>query len=1474
MVLSWFRKRSTRRGRSVGAKPARRAFRFKPVAEMLEDRTLLSAFYDFKLVAQSGSQLSKIEDYVSVNNSLQVAMVAHDASGSSAVYVQEGNLSPTLVSFPPSDPNAPGRDYGRAASISNPSDGVSSWVAAPDQVPSSTAAYVRRWPTAAPASSRIDVAATPSAIPFDPSGDPEHFDSFTSFTDINRDNQVVFVGLDTRSSTTQDLRVRNSLASGIAGQTIDIGDFPATAGLRPQISDDAEVVFRSPSASSIFKTGPGSPIYKRIAGGPEGFVADGDLPAVGRSPGISEDGKAVVFFGNHPSDLVPGYGPGIFASILKPGGNPDGGSDQRIFVRLAGIPGELGFDTSGKPLTLLDYATFSTVSNANTTDSRVGVGGKVDYHPGKTSELYVTFLANDPRDGLETLWQVRLDVTENVDKTLSFIVKSPQQVAKVGETILGKTLTDLEIYHPVTQTGNIAFWAALQGGGQAVFLGTTSPDTTHDGLPDFWKTNGIDINEDGVTDLNLAAEGATAGQRDVFLELDWLDGHRPSSSALDDLRQAFANAPAPKDVAGHDTGVPPGINLHIDSTYSRSIQDTTDYDIVYMGLPTLTIPAGLDLTAKSLQEIKQENFGPDPGVAKDAWLRDARLYVYHYGVIANFISTIHVDVAGEVVYDDRARPDANNGNIVYPDPSDPSGPSGTTTPYLQVIDGVVAASHVIPQQQRANVTFNSAWFVADHSLAGHSVKVVAGPGHGQILNIVDNTPYRLFLDRDWNQLPDASSKFVLLAGNSGLSEIGGNDFIISLGSLGSYQNTDVALSQTLVHEIGHNFGFIGDVKTGLDDAGNLIDFTNFHSVMNYDYQIGNYNKYDPSTNPSGYITDYSHTSQVVWVGDRKETIDRPEWDSLRLDFNSFGRSFGNSYGVGGLGSAQSAADGGDLTPAQARQIAHPADPLPPLLQISAPAQGTSAAVGSGLTVDVVASDNVGIGQVMVGLDLNGDGDTDDLGETVFAQPQGGNLYRAAFASLAGPSDSRRIVVQVVDTSGNVTTDDRTITVTGGGTNHPPSAQADVITTVPGTGVTIPVLVNDSDLDGNPRSLVSAASPSHGTAVGNANGTVTYTPTAGFTGDDTFAYVIQDDQGSSDTGTVIVHVRAVNGTPVLDPIANQVATAGTAVNFTAHATDPGHILTYSLDPGAPTGASIDPTTGAFTWTPTVTDATQVHNIVVRVTDDSSPPATATQLVVVNVLSSLQVVGVTRLTLPSPGPMQVAVDFNEALDPASAQNVALYHLASDGLPDLPIQSAIYSDNGTQHRVVLTVPAGTPVPPENYHVTIDGANLVAANGDRAAPKLDMIWASTPDTNSIQAFAVQANGSIAPTGESFSFGDGPPIQISISTDYTGDGISDMIALCGPRFARRLMLHRGIGDGTYAAPQLIESDSLDTFYGTSGDLTAFTQTDWNGDHIPDLVVPAGPNYLARFQQLLSHFDLSPRLFRGFSWGRACGAKT
>ena len=71
-------------------------------------------------------------------------------------------------------------------------------------------------------------------------------------------------------------------------------------------------------------------------------------------------------------------------------------------------------------------------------------------------------------------------------------------------------------------------------------------------------------------------------------------------------------------------------------------------------------------------------------------------------------------------------------------------------------------------------------------------------------------------------------------------------------------------------------------------------------------------------------------------------------------------------------------------------------------------------------------------------------------------------------------------------------------------------------------------------------------------------------------------------------TIKVTVNEVNQAPTLDPIGNKWVNELALLTFTAlgHDTDvPANPLSYSLGGTPPSGASIDPSTGAFSWTPT-------------------------------------------------------------------------------------------------------------------------------------------------------------------------------------------------------------------------------------------------------------------------------------------------
>lgn len=114
---------------------------------------------------------------------------------------------------------------------------------------------------------------------------------------------------------------------------------------------------------------------------------------------------------------------------------------------------------------------------------------------------------------------------------------------------------------------------------------------------------------------------------------------------------------------------------------------------------------------------------------------------------------------------------------------------------------------------------------------------------------------------------------------------------------------------------------------------------------------------------------------------------------------------------------------------------------------------------------------------------------------------------------------------------------------------------------------------------------TVGTPSHGTLSGTAPN-LTYTPAPDFSGNDSFTFSVSDGNKNSNTSTVSIAVTAVNDAPVLSNVPQSVPIDELApYTFTATASDvEEQALTFSLS-GAPDGASIDSTSGQFTWTPT-------------------------------------------------------------------------------------------------------------------------------------------------------------------------------------------------------------------------------------------------------------------------------------------------
>ena len=169
------------------------------------------------------------------------------------------------------------------------------------------------------------------------------------------------------------------------------------------------------------------------------------------------------------------------------------------------------------------------------------------------------------------------------------------------------------------------------------------------------------------------------------------------------------------------------------------------------------------------------------------------------------------------------------------------------------------------------------------------------------------------------------------------------------------------------------------------------------------------------------------------------------------------------------------------------------------------------------------------------LDNDSDANGDALTITAVTQPAEGsgsvvnNGSSVSYTPALNFNGSATFSYTISDGNGEITTANVSVNVNA--VNDNPVAVDDAAATDNLTPVTVNVLGNDSDIDGDALSVTAATAPANGTAVVNADGTITYTAAAGFSGDDSFTYTVSDGNGGSATANVSVNVVNVNVAPV-------------------------------------------------------------------------------------------------------------------------------------------------------------------------------------------------------------------------------------------------------------------------------------------------------------------------------------------------------
>lgn len=202
--------------------------------------------------------------------------------------------------------------------------------------------------------------------------------------------------------------------------------------------------------------------------------------------------------------------------------------------------------------------------------------------------------------------------------------------------------------------------------------------------------------------------------------------------------------------------------------------------------------------------------------------------------------------------------------------------------------------------------------------------------------------------------------------------------------------------------------------------------------------------------------------------------------------------------------------------------AYTTGPFPPIARDDA-AEGQEDAP---LRIDVLANDFDREGGALQ-VDLNSL--TDAANGTVSLNSDGTLTYTPK-ADFFG-SDS--FAYTVIDPDGLTAT--ASVSVVIQNVEDAPVAQDDAFTLTEDSTMSFALLANDIDADSDTLAIVpeSLGTSANGSVTLNADGSVSYTPTADFFGTDEFVYRVTDGKVVSDLARVVVTVTSVNDAPTLD-----------------------------------------------------------------------------------------------------------------------------------------------------------------------------------------------------------------------------------------------------------------------------------------------------------------------------------------------------
>lgn len=229
-------------------------------------------------------------------------------------------------------------------------------------------------------------------------------------------------------------------------------------------------------------------------------------------------------------------------------------------------------------------------------------------------------------------------------------------------------------------------------------------------------------------------------------------------------------------------------------------------------------------------------------------------------------------------------------------------------------------------------------------------------------------------------------------------------------------------------------------------------------------------------------------------------------------------------------------------------------------------------------------------------------------------------------------------------------------------------------------------------------------------------------------------------------TISATFSVANSAPQIATIAPQSVDEGSALALSVTVSDaetPPQQLTFSLEPGAPTGAAIDPGTGQFSWTPTEAQGPGDYSVTVKVRDNGDPILEDTETFAIHVNEVNQPPVLTAIgdkTIEEGAALAFSVAASDADVPANTLSFTLDPGAPEGAAMSSAGEFMWTPTEAQgpqdHAITVRVSDGSAEDFETItvHVTeLNTAPVLAAISDQST--LDGV------TLTVQATATDAD-------------------------------------------------------------------------------------------------------------------------------------